>query len=151
MTITRLTLVTGLAAALGIGAGCRDVRAPTADQQAKHVVESQDPNMAAPMPKDQASPPAAPYQATPGSDRQPVSGAELSYVTDDGKRGPIADPDTVTQIEQKLSSDGLYKGPIDGQPSADVVDSVRRFKAENRLGDDAAIDHATANRLGLDW
>jgi peptidoglycan hydrolase-like protein with peptidoglycan-binding domain len=89
--------------------------------------------------------------SVPTAERQPVAGTDLQAVADDGTRLAIVDSVIVTQLQQKLQREGLYRGPIDGLATAEVAEALRGWKGQNGLGTDATIDRATANRLGLDW
>jgi hypothetical protein len=96
--------------------------------------------------------------ASPGStttasapDRQPVSGADVTYTTDDGTERPVIDPTALNRLEQKLARDGLYNGSIDGTSSPALAAALEKYRARHDLGPGAVIDKKTADRLGLDW
>jgi peptidoglycan hydrolase-like protein with peptidoglycan-binding domain len=135
--------MSGLAAALGLGVACEK---RTADEQPAAPIAAAPERAPTPPP---ATPSASP--TTPSSDMQPVSGSTLDYVTDDGKRTEIHDTVVLTQVQQKLTQEGLYSGPVDGHPSAELGTALRRYQARNGLPDTGSLDHATADKLGIDW
>jgi peptidoglycan hydrolase-like protein with peptidoglycan-binding domain len=140
MKITRYLLISGLAAAVGAAAACErrtsEDRGRTPSSTAASPSSSED---------KAASPPAG------SSDKQPVSGSALYYVTDSGTRKELTDTATVTDVQKRLAREGLYSGEADGHASPELTSALRRFQARNGLPDTAVIDHATANKLGLDW
>ncbi len=151
MKITRYLLASGLAAVLGLGVACEK---RTSDDMARTTAtpagSPSSPTANPPAPPS-PSPKAPSDTATPSTEKQPVSGSSVFYVTDDGKRREITDTAALTQLQQKLQKEGLFSGSIDGHPSPELTSALRRYQARNGLSDTAVIDHATANKLGLDW
>jgi len=84
-------------------------------------------------------------------DGEPVAGADVRYRTDDGRTDVVKDSAVLTDLEQKLARQGLYRGPVDGDAHPQLAAAVQKYKAQNWLGQDNVIDRATANRLGIDW
>src|SRR5262249_2685987 len=114
MKITGYLIVAGLATALGIGAACGK---STSEGQSKAPMSP--PPSSSPSPSASPTPSAPPSSAAP--DKQPVSGSELSFVTDDGKKTEIKDTAAITQVQQKLAKEGLYAGSIDGKSSPELT------------------------------
>src|SRR5262249_25431314 len=131
-------IISGVAAALGLGAGCEK---RTSDETART------------SPTAPSSGSKSDTSASPSSDmnKQPVSGSTIYFVTDDGTRKELQDTSTLSEMQQKLAKEGLYTGSIDGRPSPELTSALRRFQARNGIPDTAVVDHATANKLGLDW
>jgi peptidoglycan hydrolase-like protein with peptidoglycan-binding domain len=152
MKITHTLMVTGLAAALGLGVAC-EKRTADDNMAPRTPPSSTTPSPSASPTATPTSPPTASSDKgmESSSDKQPVSGVSLSYTTDDGKKQEIHDTVAITQIQQKLAKEGLYSGATDGHSSPELTTALRRFQARNGLNDTAVIDHATANKLGLDW
>jgi hypothetical protein len=99
---------------------------------------------------DRGAPP-GPATMTSAPDRQPVSGSDVSYLTDDGKERTVTDPTALNGLEQKLAREGLYNGSIDGTSSPALAAALEKYRARHDLGPGAVIDRKTADRLGLDW
>jgi len=144
MKITRYLLISGVAAALGLGAACEK---RTSDETARSTASPSSPSTPSPSgTKDTTA-------GMPSKDdnKQPVSGSSIYFVTDDGTRKELNDTSALSDMQQKLAKEGLYTGSIDGHPSPELSSALRRFQARNGLPDTAVVDHATANKLGLDW
>lgn len=140
-TFKYLSLIVGLAGFAVGGAAC-ERRARMSDEQAKYSPPAREPSLPAPV---------APSTPAPVIERQPVAGAEIYALTDNGQRVEIHDTIALSQLQQRLAHEDLYKGTIDGHPSAELTAAVRTFQAKYQLSDTGVIDHTTAAKLGLDW
>jgi len=89
--------------------------------------------------------------STPGDDRQAVAGSEIRYHTEDGHENAITDPVVLSSLQQKLGREGLYHGPATGLSSSELARGLRNYRQQHHLGESAVIDHATSDKLGLDW
>ena len=135
-------------------AGC-EKRAPTTDQQGKGTVATTDPR----APSEPTATTPAPSALPVASDeKQPVAGrdmavagADLFWVAGDGKRAMIHDTALLTQIQQRLATDGVYTGATDGRTSPELAAAIRQFQAKKGLAETGSIDRTTADAMGLDW
>lgn len=59
------------------------------------------------------------------------------------------DPERYQQIQQALADRGYFKGQVNGQWGDDSVDALKRFQADQKLGDDGKINAPTLIGLGL--
>ncbi len=68
-------------------------------------------------------------------------------------RGPSfqlhPDPDRYQEIQKALADRGYFKGEVNGQWGGDSVDALKRFQADQKLGDDGKISALTLIGLGL--
>ncbi|MCR6544136.1 spore cortex-lytic enzyme [Dehalobacterium formicoaceticum] len=55
----------------------------------------------------------------------------------------------VTQVQQRLSNWGYYKGPIDGYLGASTFNAIKDFQRRNGLTADGTVGTQTYNALGL--
>ena len=63
----------------------------------------------------------------------------------------LHDSALITQVQQKLSAAGVYAGPTDGKTSPELAAAIKEFQAKQGIDQSGAIDHKTADALGLDW
>jgi peptidoglycan hydrolase-like protein with peptidoglycan-binding domain len=72
-------------------------------------------------------------------------------MSDDGTRSMLHDSALLTQVQQKLAAEGIYQGPTDGKSSPELAAAIREYQAKQGLEQTGAIDHKTADALGLEW
>src|SRR6185437_1855301 len=56
----------------------------------------------------------------------------------------------ITNVQQKLSDAGLYRGPMDGQWGPKSSAAMRSYQQQNDLPVKGLADHATLVRMGLE-
>jgi hypothetical protein len=98
-----------------------------------------------------ATPPARsePTAATPPATE--ASGGDVFWISDGGKRAMLHDSGLITQVQQKLSKAGIYKGATDGRSSEELATAISNFQFRKGLPKTGAIDRYTAEAMGLEW
>jgi peptidoglycan hydrolase-like protein with peptidoglycan-binding domain len=55
----------------------------------------------------------------------------------------------VTQVQQKLKSEGLYNGPVDGIDGPKTQQALKQFQQKNGLSQTGKLDQKTESKLGI--
>jgi peptidoglycan hydrolase-like protein with peptidoglycan-binding domain len=53
------------------------------------------------------------------------------------------------QVQQKLKSEGLYTGPVDGKEGPKTEQALKEFQQKNGLPQTGQLDQQTESKLGL--
>ncbi|HME06075.1 MAG TPA: peptidoglycan-binding domain-containing protein [Bryobacteraceae bacterium] len=61
----------------------------------------------------------------------------------------VPTPERYREIQQALADKGYFKGTVDGQWSADSVDALKHFQADQNLQSDGKLDSLSLIGLGL--
>jgi peptidoglycan hydrolase-like protein with peptidoglycan-binding domain len=65
------------------------------------------------------------------------------------ENGPAADHSEIMKAQQKLQSDGLYKGKLDGIDGTATQAALKNFQKKNQLQQTGQLDEQTEAKLGL--
>jgi peptidoglycan hydrolase-like protein with peptidoglycan-binding domain len=93
----------------------------------------------------QAAPSMAPRAKAQTSSQMEQSGTSTARMT--SRNAPGADRQEIMQAQQKLQSDGLYKGKIDGIAGPRTRQAVMAFQKENGLKQTGQLDQQTLAQL----
>jgi peptidoglycan hydrolase-like protein with peptidoglycan-binding domain len=77
--------------------------------------------------------------------------SDLYWTDEDGTRHMLHDSALITQVQQKLSTSGAYRGATDGKTSPELAAAIRDFQKKQGLPETGTIDRKTADAMGLDW
>jgi predicted small secreted protein len=170
MRTMKTLAITSLAVAGLAFAGC-ERRAPNVDDQARGYTPSTDPATRGGAGTTTTDRTEATDRVPEPLDRQPVAGREpgstvpgtttttettatasdIFVMNDDGTRTMLHDSALLTQVQQKLSSEGLYTGTVDGRATPELASAIREYQAKKGLPQTGAIDKRTADAMGLEW
>jgi hypothetical protein len=132
-----LTAAVALAAAFGI--------AGLASAQSTTPTTTQTPGMTAPAPMSPGMTPSSngAYQpATPGNGQQALQGQQGTM-----QNGQQTSPAGIQQAQQRLRSQGLYNGAIDGRLGPEMKTALMQFQQRNGLPQTGTLDQQTSARL----
>lgn len=57
--------------------------------------------------------------------------------------------DQIKQAQQKLQSDGLYNGKVDGRAGPETQQALKQFQQKNQLQQTGQLDQQTAQKPGI--
>jgi peptidoglycan hydrolase-like protein with peptidoglycan-binding domain len=72
-----------------------------------------------------------------------------SVQTEQGPRSEQTSQDQIRQAQQKLTSAGLYNGPLDGEMNAETRQAVSQFQQQRGLPQSGTLDRQTLAALDM--
>jgi hypothetical protein len=167
MSILKKISITSLALVSFAVLGCekRETRTETTSTTTTTPAATETDTMATtdrvPEPLDERQPVAGHESTVPSGSETPTTASETPTITtttsdiyvvrQDGTRTMLHDTVIITDLQRKLSTDGVYQGATDGQTSPELSASIREYQRKHELEQTGTLDRSTAEKLGMKW